>query len=95
MDDGLVLIIVALIGLAGGLVASRVQRGGIRGDLANKLVDQVQEERNDKVAQLNARDARIAQLEDRQRITSDYVVRLRRQIEDLGGDPEPYPGLTA
>lgn len=84
MQEWVVPIVCAAIALAGGLYATRGKRATDRGDLADRLWDQLQETdaaREEARRRYVARDLRW----------SDYVVRLRRQVAALGGDPEPYP----
>ncbi len=102
MSEWVVPIVSAVIALAGGVYATRGKRATDKGDLADRLVDQVQEERNQKVTELAAKDAVIAakdaeveRLRSLRQGDADYIVRLRRQVEDAGGEPEPYPGMRA
>ena len=92
----------ALIALAGGIYATRGKRATDRGDLADRLVDQVQEERDKADAKVAARDDLVrAERVENERLRglrhqdADYIVVLRRQLEDAGVAPAPYPGLTA
>ena len=102
MSDWVVPIVSAVIALAGGVYATRGKRATDRGDLADRLVDQVQEERDKAAAKVAERDALIAdERRENERLRSlrqgdaDYIVRLRRQVEDAGREPEPYPGMHA
>ena len=94
MSDWVVPIVSAALALAGGVYATRGKRATDRGDLADRLVDQIQEERDKADAKIERRDATIADLRRLRQRDADYIVRLRRQVEELGGEPEPYPGMT-
>lgn len=92
----------AVLALAGGVYATRGKRATDRGDLADRLVDQVQEERDKAAAKVAERDELIRterieneRLRALRHQDADYAVRLRRQIEELGGEPTPYPGMTS
>lgn len=100
MSEWLVPIVSAALALAGGIYATRGKKATDRGDLADRLVDQVQEERDKADAKVASRDELIRQeRQENERLRrlrqqdADYIVRLRRQIEGCGHNPEPYPGL--
>lgn len=104
MSEWLVPIISAVLALAGGIYATRGKQATDRGDLTDRLVDQVQEERDKADAKVASRDEIIRQERSenerlrqqnrqQQQRDADYIVRLRRQVEACGQDPEPYPGL--
>jgi hypothetical protein len=102
VSEWVVPIVSAVIALAGGVYATRGKQATDRSNAADRMVDQVQEERNQKVAELAAKDAVIAakdaeneRLRGLRQGDADYIVRLRRQIEQSGGAPEPYPGMHA
>lgn len=84
MDAWIVPVVCALIAVAGGVYATRGKRSTDRADLADRLWDQLQET---DAAREEARRRYVA----RDLMWSDYVVRLRRQVAALGGDPDPYP----
>lgn len=100
MSEWVVPIVSAALALAGGVYATRGKKATDRGDLADRLVDQVQEER-DKAADAVARRDDVIRTEriENERLRrlrqqdADYIVRLRRQIEACDQDPEPYPGM--
>jgi len=101
VSDWVVPIASAIIALAGGIYATRGKRATDRGDLADRLVDQVQEERDKAAEKVAARDELVrSERTENERLRglrhqdADYIVQLRRQLEDAGVDPAPYPGLT-
>lgn len=102
MSEWVVPIVSALLALAGGIYATRGKRATDRGDLADRLVDQVQEERDKANDKIRHRDELItAERRENERLRglraqdADYIVRLRRQIEACGEDPIPYPGMPS
>lgn len=78
--------ILACVGVLSGSVVAYI---GKRGENANSLTDQVQEERDGLVRRLAEKDAQIAALEQQRH---DYLVRITQlEIENirLGGNPTP------
>lgn len=84
MSEWVIPLVCAVLALAGGVYATRGRRASDRGDLADRLWDQVQE--GDRTLQEERR-----RHDRRERAWADYVIKLRRQVEGLGGDPVPYP----
>jgi uncharacterized coiled-coil DUF342 family protein len=79
----------AVLTCVGVLSASVVAFIGKRGENANSLTDQVQEERDGLVRRLAEKDAQISALEQQRH---DYLVRITQlEIENirLGGTPNP------
>lgn len=87
MSAWLVPIICAGIAAAGALYAARGKRATDQGDLAQRLVDQLQEERTSK-------EADRAKAAANERVLSDYAVRLRAQVLGANLTPEPWPELA-
>jgi len=78
--------VLACVGVLSGSVVAYI---GKRGENANSLTDQVQEERDGLVRRLAEKDAQIAALEQQRH---DYLVRITQlEIENirLGGTPAP------
>ncbi|MFF3511520.1 hypothetical protein [Streptomyces sp. NPDC002573] len=78
--------ILACVGVLSGSVVAYI---GKRGETANSLTDQVQEERDGLVRRLAEKDAQISALEQQRH---DYLVRITQlEIENirLGGNPNP------
>lgn len=78
--------VLACVGVLSGSVVAYI---GKRGESANSLTDQVQEERDGLVRRLAEKDAQIAALEQQRH---DYLVRITQlEIENirLGGNPTP------
>ncbi len=94
MSEWLVPIISAALALAGGIYATRGKQATDRGDLTDRLVDQVQEERDTADKKLKEKDAEIERQKSLRQQDADYIVALRRQVEELGAAPRPYPGMT-
>lgn len=84
MSEWVVPLVCAVLALAGGVYATYGKRAADRADLADRLWDQVQE--GDRTMQEERRRAAA-----RERLWSDYVVQLRREVERAGADPTPYP----
>lgn len=84
MIDWLVPVACSLIAFGGAVYATRGKRATDRGDLADRLWDQLQE--GDALLQ---RERRAHQA--REKAWMDYATRLRRQVVSAGIDPEPYP----
>lgn len=79
----------AVLAFAGVVSGSVVAYIGKRGENANSLTDQVQEERDGLVRRLAEKDAQIAALEQQRH---DYLVKITQlEIENirLGGTPTP------
>lgn len=78
--------VLACVGVLSGSVVAYI---GKRGENANSLTDQVQEERDGLVRRLAEKDAQIAALEQQRH---DYLVKITQlEIENirLGGNPNP------
>ena len=78
--------VIALVGVLSGSVVAYI---GKRGENANSLTDQVQEERDGLARRLTEKDMQIAALEQQRH---DYLVRITQlEIENirLGGNPIP------
>jgi uncharacterized coiled-coil DUF342 family protein len=78
--------VLACVGVLSGSVVAYI---GKRGENANSLTDQVQEERDGLVRRLAEKDAQISALEQQRH---DYLVRITQlEIENirLGGTPTP------
>lgn len=78
--------VLACVGVLSGSVVAYI---GKRGERADVLTDQVQEERDGLVRRLAEKDTRIAALEQQRH---DYLVRITQlEIENirLGGNPTP------
>lgn len=100
MSEWIVPIACALLALAGGLYATRGKQATDRADQLDRRFDQMQEEVTAAEAKVIRRDELIrAERAENERLRrlrqydADYIVRLRRQIEDGGQEPLPYPGL--
>ena len=79
----------AIIACAGVVSGSVVAYIGKRGENANSLTDQVQEERDGLARRLTEKDLQIAALEQQRH---DYLVRITQlEIENIrrGGNPNP------
>lgn len=86
MDPTTLGAVLACVGVLSGSVVAYI---GKRGENANSLTDQVQEERDGLLRRLDEKDARIAALEQQRH---DYLVRITQlEIENirLGGTPNP------
>ena len=78
--------VLACVGVLSGSVVAYI---GKRGENANSLTDQVQEERDGLARRLAEKDVQIAALEQQRH---DYLVRITQlEIENirLGGNPTP------
>lgn len=100
MSEWLIPLISVLLATAGGIYATRAKRSTERGDLADRLVNQLQEERDTAAATVARRDDIIrTERQENERLRglrqqdADYIVTLRRQVEGCGQTPAPYPGL--
>lgn len=86
MDATTIGSVIALVGVLSGSVVAYI---GKRGENANSLTDQVQEERDGLARRLAEKDVQIAALEQQRH---DYLVRITQlEIENirLGGNPSP------
>ena len=86
MDATTIGSVIALVGVLSGSVVAYI---GKRGENANSLTDQVQEERDGLARRLTEKDMQIAALEQQRH---DYLVRITQlEIENirLGGNPIP------
>ena len=86
MDPTTLGAVLACVGVLSGSVVAYI---GKRGERADVLTDQVQEERDGLVRRLAEKDTRIAALEQQRH---DYLVRITQlEIENirLGGNPTP------
>lgn len=86
MDATTIGSVIALVGVLSGSVVAYI---GKRGENANSLTDQVQEERDGLARRLAEKDVQIAALEQQRH---DYLVRITQlEIENirLGGNPTP------
>ena len=86
MDATTIGSVIALVGVLSGSVVAYI---GKRGENANSLTDQVQEERDGLARRLTEKDLQIAALEQQRH---DYLVRITQlEIENIrrGGNPNP------
>lgn len=86
MDATTIGAILACVGVVSGSVVAYI---GKRGETANLLTDQVQEERDGLVRRLAEKDVHIEALEKQRH---DYLVRITQleiEIIRLGGSPSP------
>lgn len=86
MDATTIGSVIALVGVLSGSVVAYI---GKRGENANSLTDQVQEERDGLARRLAEKDMQIAALEQQRH---DYLVRITQlEIENIrrGGNPTP------
>lgn len=84
MGEYVVPIVCAVIGFAGAVYAVVGRRASDKADLADRLWDQVQE--GDRTLQEERRRHAAREL-----VWTDYVIRLRWQVQEHGGVPAPYP----
>ena len=86
MDATTIGSVIALVGVLSGSVVAYI---GKRGENANSLTDQVQEERDGLARRLTEKDLQIAVLEQQRH---DYLVKITHlEIENIrrGGNPTP------
>ena len=79
----------AVLACVAGLIGSVVAYIGKRGESANSLTDQVQEERDGLRRRLDEKNTQITALEQQRH---DYLIRITQleiQVIQLGGTPTP------
>lgn len=86
MDATTIGAVLACVGVLSGSVVAYI---GKRGENANSLTDQVQEERDGLLKRLDEKDTQIAALQQQRH---DYLIRITQleiQVIQLGGTPTP------